>query len=167
MLNTCTAVLYRERDYCDKVPLVLDEYRCQAKTISIVQTHRNAPRMKISDQLSADICLWTIGILVKNYIGATLLKSVMSYLSWIWLYSCVLAGERRNMEVLVDHTGSACKYMYLKTLICIDDFQMSIKRPTSWGQTRDQHSQVTFHLERSSFFYLSVLMVRTWCTSAY
>ena len=46
---------------------------------------------------------------------------------------------------------------------CIDGFQMSIKRPTSGGQTRDQEAAVqqSFHLERNSFFYLSVLMVRT------
>ena len=45
----------------------------------------------------------------------------------------------------------------------IDGFQMSIKRPTSGGQTRDQEAAVqrTLHLERSSFSYLSVLMVRT------
>ena len=44
----------------------------------------------------------------------------------------------------------------------VDGFQMSIKRPTSGGQTRDQEAAVqqTFHLERSSFFYLSLLMVR-------
>ena len=49
----------------------------------------------------------------------------------------------------------------------IDGFQMSIKRPTSGGQTRDQEAAVqrTFHLERSSFFYLSVLMVRTRCST--
>ena len=40
---------------------------------------------------------------------------------------------------------------------------MSAKRPTSRGQTRGQEAAVqrTFHLERSSFFYLSALMVRT------
>ena len=49
----------------------------------------------------------------------------------------------------------------------IDGFQMSIKRPTSGGQTRDQEAAVqqTFHLERNSFFYLSVLMVRTRCSA--
>ena len=48
-------------------------------------------------------------------------------------------------------------YMY------IDGFQMSIKRPTSGGQTRAQEAAVQkiFHLERSSFFYLSALLVRT------
>ena len=36
----------------------------------------------------------------------------------------------------------------------IDGFQMSIKRPTSRGQTHDQEAAVqqTYHLERSSFF---------------
>ena len=45
----------------------------------------------------------------------------------------------------------------------IDGFQMSIKRPTSGGQARTQEAAVQqiFHLERSSFFYLSALMVRT------
>ena len=57
------------------------------------------------------------------------------------------------------------KVKVLATLI--DGFQMSIKRPTSGGQTRDQEAAVprTFHLERSSFFYLSVLMVRTRCST--
>ena len=38
----------------------------------------------------------------------------------------------------------------------IDGFQMSIKRPTSGGQTRNEEATVqrTFHLERSSFSYL-------------
>ena len=41
--------------------------------------------------------------------------------------------------------------------------QMLVKYPTSGGQTRDEDAAVqwTLHLERSSFFYLSVLMVRT------
>ena len=53
------------------------------------------------------------------------------------------------------------------TRVYIDGFQMSIKRPTSKGQTRDQEAAVqrTFHLERSSFFYISVLMVRTRCSA--
>ena len=44
--------------------------------------------------------------------------------------------------------------------IPIDGFRMTIKRPTSGGQTRNQEAVVqhTFHLERSSLFYLSVLM---------
>ena len=48
-----------------------------------------------------------------------------------------------------------------------DGFQMSIKRPTSGGQTRDREAAVqrNFHFERSSFFYLSVLMVRTRCST--
>ena len=51
----------------------------------------------------------------------------------------------------------------LSPRLYIDGFQMSIKRPTSGGQTRNQEAAVqrTFHLERSSFFYVSVLMVRT------
>ena len=45
----------------------------------------------------------------------------------------------------------------------MDGFQMSIKHPTSGGQARAQEAAVQqiFHLERSSFFYLSALMVRT------
>ena len=44
---------------------------------------------------------------------------------------------------------------------------MSVKRPTSGGQTHDQEAAVqrTFHLERNSFFYLSVLMIRTGCSA--
>jgi len=40
---------------------------------------------------------------------------------------------------------------------------MSIKRLTSGGQAHNQEAAVqrTFHLERSSFFYLSTPMVRT------
>ena len=46
----------------------------------------------------------------------------------------------------------------------VDGFQMSIKCPSSGGQACDQAAvQQTFHLERSSFFYLSSLMVRTRC----
>ena len=45
----------------------------------------------------------------------------------------------------------------------IDSFQMSVKRPISGGQARTQEAAVQqiFHLERSSFFDLSALMVRT------
>ena len=44
----------------------------------------------------------------------------------------------------------------------IDGFQMSIKHPTSGGQAHAQEAAVQqiFHLERSSFFYISALMVR-------
>ena len=40
-------------------------------------------------------------------------------------------------------------------------FQMPIKYPTSGGQVCDQEAAVqqTLHLERSSFLYLSALMV--------
>ena len=39
---------------------------------------------------------------------------------------------------------------------------MSIKRPTSEGEVHAQEAAVQqiFHFERSSFFYLSALMVR-------
>ena len=49
----------------------------------------------------------------------------------------------------------------------IDGFQMPIKRPTSGGQAHGQEAAVqqTFHLVRSSFFYLSALMVRTECSA--
>ena len=52
-------------------------------------------------------------------------------------------------------------------LVLIDGFQMSIKHPTSGGQACDQEAAVqwTFHLEKSSFFYLSTLMVRTQCSA--
>ena len=41
----------------------------------------------------------------------------------------------------------------------------NVKLPTSGGQARDQEAAVkqTFYFERSSFFYLSTLMVRTQC----
>jgi len=44
---------------------------------------------------------------------------------------------------------------------------MSIKRPTSGGQVRDQKAAVqqTFHLVRISFFYLQTAMVRTQCSA--
>ena len=50
----------------------------------------------------------------------------------------------------------------------IDGFQISIKGPTSGGQMHDQKAAVeqTFHFERSSFFHLSVLMVRTQCSAS-
>ena len=49
----------------------------------------------------------------------------------------------------------------------IDGFQMSIKRPTSGGQTYNQEAAVqqTFYL-RTSFFYLSALTVRTRCSTS-
>ena len=58
----------------------------------------------------------------------------------------------------------AALYMYS---VHIDGFQMSIKHPTSGGQTRNQEAAVQqiFHLEKSSFFYLSALMVRTQCSA--
>ena len=51
---------------------------------------------------------------------------------------------------VVDHSMlSTCDHT-------IDGFQMSIKRPTSGGQACAQEAAVeqSFHLERSSFFYL-------------
>ena len=51
----------------------------------------------------------------------------------------------------------------------IDGFQISTKCPTSRGQTHNQEAAihtVAFHLERSSFFYLSALMERTQCSAS-
>ena len=50
----------------------------------------------------------------------------------------------------------------------IDGFQISIKCPTSGGQMRDQEAAVQqiFHLERSSFFYLSAPIVKTRCSAS-
>ena len=47
----------------------------------------------------------------------------------------------------------------------IDDLQMSIKRPTSGGQTHNQEAAVqrTIDIQRSSFFYLSALDVALLC----
>ena len=56
-----------------------------------------------------------------------------------------------------------CVLIQKRSHFVVDYFQMSIRRPTFGGQMRDQEAaiQQTFHLERSSFFYLSALMVRT------
>ena len=53
------------------------------------------------------------------------------------------------MEIAKKHGGTNILYN-------IDGFQMSVKHSTSGGQMRDQEAAVqwTFHLERSSFFYL-------------
>ena len=53
--------------------------------------------------------------------------------------------------------------MMMKRSMPIDGFQISIKCPTCGGQTHNQEAAVqqTFHFKRSSFFYLSALMVRT------
>ena len=76
-------------------------------------------------------------------------------------------GGKKGKEKRREGTERASEMFGKLNLICIDGFQMSIKRPTSGGQTRDQEAAVrrTFHLERSSFFYLSVLMVRTRCST--
>ena len=52
------------------------------------------------------------------------------------------------------------------SLVLIDGFQMLIKHPIPEGK-RDQEAAVqqTFYLVRSSFFYLSALMVRTQCST--
>ena len=51
----------------------------------------------------------------------------------------------------------------------IDGFQMSIKCPTSGGQMRDKQAaiQQSYHFERNSFFYLSLLIVRTQCSASF
>ena len=56
---------------------------------------------------------------------------------------------------------------YLHNEEDIDGFQMPIKHPTSRGQVHDQEVAVqwTFHLVRSSFLYLSALMLRTQCST--
>ena len=66
-----------------------------------------------------------------------------------------------SLKVIVcSHSLSSQSILYMCP---IDGFQMSIKRPTSGRQARAQEAAVQqiFHLERSSFFYLSALMVRT------
>ena len=47
--------------------------------------------------------------------------------------------------------------------LLIDGFRIPINHPTSGEQARAQGAAVQqiFHLERTSFFYLSALMVRT------
>ena len=46
----------------------------------------------------------------------------------------------------------------------IDGFQMSVKRPTSRGQMCHEEAAIQwpYHFERNSFFYLLVLILRTW-----
>ena len=67
---------------------------------------------------------------------------------------CILSWKRSDSPVF-------CVRVWLCETI--DGFQMSIQCPNSGGQTCDQEAAVqqTFHLKRSNFFYLSVLVVRT------
>ena len=65
---------------------------------------------------------------------------------------------------LVPIAAATCNRTCIQALYTsLDGFQMSIKRSTSGGQACAQEAAVQqiFHLERSSFFYLSALMVRT------
>ena len=65
----------------------------------------------------------------------------------------------------------AVKYRLEISLVClintkkifIDNLQMSFKCPTSEEQTCEQ--EAASHLDRSSFFYLSALMVGTQCSA--
>ena len=58
-----------------------------------------------------------------------------------------------------------CREVFCYLIFLTNSFQMSIKPPTSGGQTQNQEAAVkrTFHLERSGFFYLSALVVMTRC----
>ena len=71
----------------------------------------------------------------------------------------VLRAKEEEIAQLQQQVGIVCKVLHL------DGFKMPIKYPTSgWGrQVHDQEVAVqrTFHLVRSSCFYLSALMVRT------
>ena len=59
--------------------------------------------------------------------------------------------------MLIVYISFVSKLLVLFSQYSINGFQISIKRPTSGGQTCDQEAAVqqTFHLERSSFLYLS------------
>ena len=71
----------------------------------------------------------------------------------------VLRAKEEEIAQLQQQVGIVCKVLH------IDGFKKPIKHPTSgWGrQVHDQEVAVqrTFHLVRSSCFYLSALMVRT------
>ena len=61
----------------------------------------------------------------------------------------------------VKEISLACLVSTKKMLI--DDLQMLIKCPTSEEQTCEQEAAT--HFDRSSFFYLSVLVVETRCSA--
>ena len=76
--------------------------------------------------------------------------------SLVWTHPAVRTQDVFILLHNLSHTYKEYQY--------IDGFQMSIKRPISGGQMRNQEAAIqwTLHLERSSFFYLSV---RTWCST--
>ena len=76
-----------------------------------------------------------------------------------WVYQCYPQLQATKSR---EGPGNEATHVGL-VLISIDGFQMAIKHPTAGGQARAQEADVQqiFHLERSSFFYLSGLMVRT------
>ena len=89
-----------------------------------------------------------------------------STVNWVIFHFAVRLLFVVNNVLLLSKQNNAGPNICAATLASecsIDGFQMSIKRPTSGGQARDQEAAVqrTFHLERSSFFYLQTAMVRT------
>ena len=75
------------------------------------------------------------------------------------IHSLISYGSAYN----VIYCGSTYSWGACLIWVPIDGFQMSSKCPTSGRKTCDQEAAVqwTFHLQRESIFYLSVLMVRT------
>ena len=65
-----------------------------------------------------------------------------------------------SKEGKMSYNYNSCKS---PLLLMVSKCRMSIKHPTSGGQTCNQEATVqrTFHLERTSFCYLSVLIVKT------
>ena len=61
------------------------------------------------------------------------------------------------------------EYISLCMCVRVDGFQISINHPTFRGQMHDQGAAVqwTLHLQRSSLFYLSALVVRTQCSASF
>ena len=103
-----------------------------------------------------------------------------------WMHSW-LNNAKKNVDQALptytcSHLGDAWEQCYSITSVLqpsrlqgadrvsppIDGFQMSINCPTSGGQMRDKQAaiQQSYHFERNSFFYLSVLIVRTRCSTS-
>ena len=84
-----------------------------------------------------------------------------------WCYVSIGTNKWRQALYKQEHDNKDVSLKSYKMLRAVDGFQMSIKHLTTGGQTCDQEAAVqqTFHLERSIFFYLSVLIVRTRCSA--
>ena len=98
-------------------------------------------------------CLYCTNLYRDQPVGQTMIWLPTSYLKSVWGTSCFSSTFQLLMELLIKTYTPGYKYRWFP-----------IKRPTSGGQMHNQEASVqqTFHLERNSFFYLLVLMVRTW-----